>query len=175
LSTTLSIGRSGSRGRSGGAGGSSCCFSSSRAEAIVDGTSGCRSTYVSASSSRSQGRAGRSDIDSNRVLCSARMVLSTSSLAVVVVAAISDALLTPFLADVVGEGLRIFGSVWGLAVFADAGVRECGLPTCQREFIPTTGLHSQGHRYWQRSLTTIPAAAGRGGGKLPLGTCTISL
>ena len=104
------------------------------------------------------------------------MVLSTSSLAVVVVvAAISDALLTPFLADVVGEGLRIFGSVGGLAVSADAVVRESGLPTCQREFIDATGLHSQGHRYWQRALTTIPAAAGRGGGKLPLGTCTISL
>jgi hypothetical protein len=103
------------------------------------------------------------------------MVLSTSSLAVVVVAATSDALLTPFLADVVGEGLRIFGSVGGLAVSADAVVSESGLPMCQREFLYATGLHSQGHRYWQRSLTTIPAAAGRGGGKLPLGKYTISL
>jgi len=55
------------------------------------------------------------------------MVLGASSLAiVVVVAAISYALCSPFLADVVREGLRIFGSVGRLAVSADAVVSESG-------------------------------------------------
>lgn len=104
------------------------------------------------------------------------MVLGASSFAViVVVTAISYALLTPFLADVVRESLRIFGRVGGLTVSADAAVSEKSLPKYQREFIYTTGLYSQDHRCWQRSLTTIPAAADRGEGKLPLGTCTISL
>jgi hypothetical protein len=83
--------------------------------------------------------------------------------------------LTPFLTYVVGEGLRIFGSVGRLAVSADAVVSESGLPTCQDELIYTTRLFSQGHMCLQRSLTMIPAAADRGEGKMPLGTCTISL
>lgn len=103
------------------------------------------------------------------------MVLSTSSFTVIVVAAISDALLTPFLAYVVGEGLRIFGSVGRLAVSTEAFVGESGLPTCQHELIYITRLSSQRHRYLQRLLTMTPAAADKGEGKMPLGTCTISL
>jgi len=45
-------------------------------------------------------------------------------LAGVVVATLGYALNTPFLADEVGEGLRVFGGVGGQAVSADALVSE---------------------------------------------------
>lgn len=53
------------------------------------------------------------------------MVLTTSTGTDVVVAAVFHTLVAPFLADVKGEGLRVFSDVRGYVVLADAGVGEC--------------------------------------------------
>jgi hypothetical protein len=54
------------------------------------------------------------------------MISATSALARTVAGAVGDALVAPFLADVEGEGLGVFGDVGGEAVGADAGVGEGG-------------------------------------------------
>lgn len=48
----------------------------------------------------------------NRVLGSARVLGAAGGLAGVVVAAICDALVAPFSANKVREGLGVFGDVW---------------------------------------------------------------
>lgn len=53
------------------------------------------------------------------------MIVATAARAGVVhLRAVGDALVRPFLADVVGQGLGVLGDIWGLAVGADAGVGE---------------------------------------------------
>lgn len=52
------------------------------------------------------------------------MVLGASARAGVVAVAVGDALSAPFLADVVGQGLGVFGDVGADAVVADAAVGE---------------------------------------------------
>jgi len=55
------------------------------------------------------------------------MIITTAARAGVVRrCAVGDALVRPFLADVVGECLRVLGDVGGEAVGADAGVGEGG-------------------------------------------------
>lgn len=105
------------------------------------------------------------------------MVLSAGGFAGVVVTAGSYALLTPFLADEVGQGLRVFGSVRGLTVSADAIVRERSLLACQHACVYAVRVKGnlRHHRCLQRSLTTHPVAGGRAEGKLPPASRTISL
>lgn len=54
------------------------------------------------------------------------MILGAGGLAGGVAVAVGDALLAPFGADVVGEGLGVFGDVGANSVVADAGVGEGG-------------------------------------------------
>ena len=55
------------------------------------------------------------------------MVLATGTLAGRVAAAVVDALVVGFGADVVGDGQGVFGGVGLLAVAADAAVTQCVL------------------------------------------------
>lgn len=61
-----------------------------------------------------------------RVRRTARVIGATRARAVAVAVAVGHALRAPFLADVVGQGLGVFGDVGGAAVGADAGVGEGG-------------------------------------------------
>jgi len=85
-------------------------------------------TRVQAAAARRAGRGrhgrGGCRVDAGRVLRAARVVLPAVAGAGVVLAAGGDALVTPLLADEVGQRQRVLGDVGLLAVAADAAVGQ---------------------------------------------------
>jgi hypothetical protein len=112
------------------------------AEARVDGAAvGVGGGAGFAGGARRAGRHGAGDgggVGADGALGTARVVLSAGRGTGVVALAVGHALVTPFLADEEGHGLRVFGDVGGEAVAADARVREAigvaGVDVCDGGF-----------------------------------------